>query len=129
MKIKYSKNTGFTLIELMIVIAILGIVTAIAIPAYNGYIASSRMTEAQNNIAAIRLAEEEYFLENNSYFEDATFDNDALSTASGNLWTASKGDGNQVNFDYAVTASSSYTITARGKTGTKVAGKTLTVSK
>ena len=129
MKIKYSLNTGFTLIELMIVIAILGIVTAIAIPAYNGYIASARLLEAQNNIAAIRLAEEEYFLENNSYFTNGTFDNDALSNASGNLWSASKGDGDQVNFDYAVTSSSGYTITAKGKAGTNVAGKTLTASK
>ena len=119
------KTSGFTLIELMIVIAILGIVSAIAIPAYTGYMATARMTEAKNNIAALKLAEEEYFLENNNYFSDTSNDNDNLATASGNLWSASKGDGGAVNFTYTVSASGmNYTITATGNAGTPIAGKT-----
>jgi type IV pilus assembly protein PilE len=111
---KYHR--GFTLIELMIVIAILGIVTAIAIPSYNGYISGARLTEAQNNIAALKLAEEEYFLENNTYFYNNTNDNTNLSNAGGNLWTATAGDGG-VNFVYTVTAvGNGYTITATGNT-------------
>ena len=60
-----TTNRGFTLIELMIVVAILAIISAIAIPAYTGYIKTAKLTEAQNNLAALRLAEEEFFLENN----------------------------------------------------------------
>lgn len=118
---------GFTLVELMIVIAILGIVTAIAIPAYTGYITTAKMAEAENNLAAIRLAEEEYFLEYNQYFEGKTIDS-TLSSASGGLWTVSKGsDG--FSFDYVVTLSSGWTATATGKTGTSVDGKTRKISK
>jgi len=120
-----NKINGFTLIELMITIAILGIVAAIAIPAYTGYIATARMAEATNNIAALKLAEEEYYLENNKYFYDTTDDNDNLATASGNLWSASKGEGGTVNFTYTVSGTNpSYTITATGNANTPVAGKT-----
>ena len=62
-----SRKSGFTLAELMIVVAILSILTAIAIPLYTNYIETSRNTEAFNDMNSLRLAEEEYFLEHNSY--------------------------------------------------------------
>ncbi len=66
-KISYI-NQGFTLIELMIVIAIIGVLSAVAIPAYNGYMESGRIAECSNEVAAIKLAQKQYFLENNRYF-------------------------------------------------------------
>ena len=114
-----SSQKGFSLIELMVTLAILGVLTAIAVPAYNGYITTAKMSEAQNNLAAIRLAQEEFFLENNRYFSGANAA--AIKTDSGDLWTVTKGsDG--YNFDYVVTLSSGWTATATGKVGTSLEG-------
>ena len=54
--------------EVMVTMAILAVVAGIAIPAYNGYVHNSYAAECQNEIAAIQLAQQEFFLENNAYF-------------------------------------------------------------
>jgi prepilin-type N-terminal cleavage/methylation domain-containing protein len=56
-----KNRKGFTLIELMIVVAIIGVLAAIAIPAYNGYIKKSRMTELANSMGAVGNAALEYY--------------------------------------------------------------------
>ena len=122
------KNKGFTLLELMIVIAILGVVASVAMPAYTGYLKTARMTEAKNNVAALRLAEEEYFLENNNYFTGANAT--AINTNSGGLWTVSGTDGT-VNFSYVVSSTNTattYNILATG-TGSAVLNETVSYTK
>ena len=58
---------GFTLIELMIVVAIIGILAAIAIPNFLKFQAKSKQSEAKSNLGAIFTGEVSYFGENNSY--------------------------------------------------------------
>jgi type IV pilus assembly protein PilA len=63
-----KKNTkGFTLIELMIVVAIIGILAAIAIPNFLKFQAKSKQSEAKTNLKAIYTAQTGYFGENNTY--------------------------------------------------------------
>jgi len=52
---------GFTLIELMIVVAIIGILAAVAIPAYQDYIARAQVSEAVNLLASGKTGMAEYF--------------------------------------------------------------------
>ena len=52
---------GFTLIELMIVVAIIGILAVVAIPGYMAYIANSKTTEAKNNLKGIADGASSYF--------------------------------------------------------------------
>jgi type IV pilus assembly protein PilA len=61
------KQEGFTLIELMIVVAIIGILAAIAIPNFLRYQAKSRQSEAKTNLGAVFVAETAYFSENSRY--------------------------------------------------------------
>lgn len=60
--VKLNFEKGFTLIELMIVIAIIGILLAIAIPAYSDYIIRARTTECVNNLAPLKTGVSEFYL-------------------------------------------------------------------
>ena len=66
---KYLQLTkeGFTLVELMIVVAIIGILATIAVPQYQKFVAKSKQTEAKIALAGVYTAESSFQTENNSY--------------------------------------------------------------
>lgn len=61
---------GFTLMELLITVMIIGVLSAIAIPQYTQYVTKARRTEAKSALARIQGAQERYFTVNNTYTKD-----------------------------------------------------------
>ena len=62
-----KRSRGFTLIELMIVVAIIGVLASVAIPSFINYQLSSKRTEAYANLSALAKAQKSYFAEFNDF--------------------------------------------------------------
>jgi len=100
---------GFTLIELMIVVAIIGILAAIAVPAYLGIQKKAARSEAKANLPAIGLALETFYAENSNYGTAGVYT--YILYPAGNIGTfnhrgrigAVANLGNQINYDYQIT--------------------------
>lgn len=58
---------GFTLLELMIVVVVVAILGAIALPSYRDYILRGKITEAHSSLSELRLRAEKYFSDNRTY--------------------------------------------------------------
>ena len=66
-RMRHSRSQGFTLIELMITVAIVAILAAIAIPNYRDYVIRGQLVDATQGLAAVRANMERYFQDNRSY--------------------------------------------------------------
>lgn len=70
---KSRRQKGFTLIELMIVVAIIGILAAIAIPQFNSYRRKAQDSAAKSALKNLATAQENYYATENTYTADRTF--------------------------------------------------------
>ncbi|MES0873756.1 pilin [Sinimarinibacterium thermocellulolyticum] len=113
-----KKQQGFTLIELMIVVAIIGILAAIAIPAYQDYTIRAQVSEGINLAAGAKTAVAEVFQDSGTF---------PGSNASAGLSQAASITGKYVT-QVAVGASGVITATYGNEVNTKIAGGTCTMT-
>jgi prepilin-type N-terminal cleavage/methylation domain-containing protein len=91
-----SSHKGFTLVELIIVVTIIGILAMIAIPAYVGQQRNATRTEAYTNLQALRLLEEQFYAEN------AVYTASAANTAAIEVLISAFQPGAGLNFTYRI---------------------------
>lgn len=106
-------HKGFTLIEMMIVVALIAILAAIALPAYNGYVNRSKIKTAQADLIALTLNVENQYRRQLAYSPGEIEDTGALSTAFPG-WRPASSD---FSFSKLEGSTSTYTLVATGLAG------------
>jgi type IV pilus assembly protein PilE len=111
-----TKESGFTLVELMITVAMIAVLAAIAMPLYNGYVQTSREGALVSNIATIEVFQEDFRLRNGSY-QAGVFNGAPDANLATLGWRPQSDDGTT----YTITVSgATYDVTAVSADGTTV---------
>ena len=112
-----TKSSGFSLIELLVVVAILGIIAAIGTVAYSGYVSSAKKKSAQNIMLQISLGQVEYHSDFGEYYGNSSSTCTPDTKTSTKIETELLGGANSINEDMGyymcvVKSSSDYKIIA-----------------
>lgn len=73
-------QNGFSLVELMVVVAVIGILMAIALPNYNDYVIRSKIPDATSNLSSKRVQMEQWFQDNRTYVGATPCTNDTTTS-------------------------------------------------
>jgi len=123
----HINNDGFSLVELLVVIAVLGILTMIAVPSYLGQQKRAARTEAFSNLENLRLLEEQYFADRGSYVPNKGNaganhpENIALiqnNTNQDGLPNFKPGDASSLNYSYEIRQDANITSQGANSTAT-----------
>jgi prepilin-type N-terminal cleavage/methylation domain-containing protein len=116
MNTSMTRQSGFTMIELMVAVGMVGVLSAIALPVYRNYVTTSRVGALVNNVTTVEVFEEDFRLRNGVYqpgvFNGAP-DADLLVLG----WQPQSNDGTVYSI---VLAGGSYQVTATDNVGTTV---------
>ncbi|HLU77226.1 MAG TPA: type IV pilin protein [Burkholderiales bacterium] len=107
---------GFTLIEAMITVAVIAILSMIAMPAYTDYVLRGKISEAVQGLADARVKQEQFFLDNRTYGPAAT-------TCGAPLPQNTK----HWDFSCSNVSTTTYTVTATGKASGGTAGMSYSI--
>lgn len=118
----YNKVKGFNLIELMIVVVIIGVLAAIAIPSYRSYVVKASREAAQTQLLRMASTQEKIFLNSNAYTPNVTTAYNG--TSGGGLGvTSGKTEDGKYNIALDITVpSQTFTLTATPVVGSSQDG-------
>ena len=119
------RQGGFTLIELMIVVAIIGILAAIAVPQYQNYTARAKMSEVITMMGPDKTALSEYFMTEGGFPDDPVAAGIVEDEAKGSYITGVEYDSAAAAADGSTPATATLTYTLNGEINSDVEGATV----
>ncbi len=119
---KISRTHGFTLIELVIVIAIVGIIASFAYPSYQENVNSGRRTDAINSLLQLQMLQEKWRANNTSYTGVLNGSNCNTLTVTGLCWNGTNSAEGLYTVSITASSATGYLLQASPRAGTAQAG-------